>query len=145
MQITLYTTTSDRNMLNKELQQIKAMDVKLKDDCTLLNPVFEVSKIDFPDISKANYCFIPDFGRYYYIGNPDFLTGGIVSIPCGVDVLMSNRDEILNIVGTVKRSENLNNGYLLDNEYNSLAYTNIVTKSFPNSMIADSIILLTVG
>lgn len=145
MQVTLYTTTSDRNMLNKELQQIKTMDVKLKDDCTLLNPVFEVSKIAFSEISKANYCYIPDFGRYYYIGNSDFLTGGIVSIPCEVDVLMSNKDDILNITGTVKRAENLNNGYLLDNEYNSLAYTNIVTKAFPNTMIGDSIILLTVG
>ena len=59
--------------------------------------------------------------------------------------LMSNKSEILSLNATVDRNEFLKNGYLQDDMYKTMAYEEIVCKSFPSGLTSDSIILMTVG
>lgn len=145
MKVQIYKTTSEKNKLNKQLELVKEINVKLLNDTEILKPVIEVSHIPIKDLNSANYMYIPDLNRYYFIDNIELMTGNNVYISGSVDVLMSYMADILNIKGTVKRSESLKNGYIIDENYKSVSYSQIVTKRFPNSMNQDSFILMTVG
>lgn len=145
MKVQIYKTASEKNKLNKQLELIKEINVKLLNDTEILKPVIEVSHIPIKDLNNANYMYIPDLNRYYFIDNIELMTGNNVYISGSVDVLMSYMADILNLKGTVKRAESLKNGYIIDENYKSVSYSQIVTKRFPNSMNQDSFILMTVG
>ena len=98
------------------------------------------------DLSRANYCYIDELDRYYYIADvtADGRTGRWrLNLKC--DVLMTFKDGIRALRGTVDRQQNLSNGYIPDGEYKELAYSQITAKSFPNGMTNDNLILMTVG
>lgn len=145
MKVYIYKTESEKNKLNKQLELVKEIDVKLLNNTEILKPFIEVSNIPIKDLNTANYMYIPDLNRYYFIDNIELMTGNNVYISGLVDVLMSYMDGILNLKGTVKRAESLKNGYILDEHYKSVSYSQITTKRFPNSMTEDSFILMTVG
>lgn len=145
MKVQIYKTESEKNKLNKQLELVKEIDVKLLNNTEILKPVIEVSHIPIKDLNSANYMYIPDLNRYYFIDNIELMTGNNVYISGSVDVLMSYMADILNLKGTVKRAESLKNGYILDEHYKSVSYSQITTKRFPNSMNQDSFILMTVG
>ena len=145
MKVYIYKTENEKNKLNKTLELVKELDVKLLNNTEILKPFIEVTNIPLEELTKANYMYIPDLNRYYFIDNMELMQGGNVYISGSVDVLMSYLDSILNIRGTVKRSESLKNGYIIDENYKSVSYSQITTKRFPNSMNEDSFILMTVG
>lgn len=145
MLVVFGNTLNDSNNLVKHFTTIKEVNVNLKKDTSIINPVFEISYTELPNLKNVNYCYVFDFGRYYYVDNIEMGVGGIMNVNCSVDVLMSFSDSIKNIEGTVKRSENLINGYIIDDNYKSLSYSNIVTKKFPNAMENDTFVLMTVG
>ena len=97
------------------------------------------------DITKCNYCYISDLGRYYYITDIQILRNEVYVLTLRCDVLMTFASGIRALSGTVDRQQNKYNGYIPDGDYKQLAYSKIVAKSFPNGMTADNLILLTVG
>lgn len=145
MLVVFGSTLNDNNNLVKEFTTINEVNANLKKDTSIINPVFEISYTELSNLKNINYCYVADFGRYYYVDNIDMGVGGIMFVNCSVDVLMSFKDSIKNIEGTVKRAENLSNGYIIDDNYKSLAYSNIVTKRFPHAMENDTFVLMTVG
>lgn len=145
MKVYIYKTNSEKNKLNKELTLVKELDVKILNNTEILKPIIEIAHIPFEEVTKANYMYIPDLNRYYFIDNMELMTGGNVYISGSVDVLMSYMASILELTGTVKRAESMKNGYILDEHYKSVAYSQITTKRFPNAMTNDSFILMTVG
>lgn len=145
MKVYIYKTENENNKLNKTLEIIKEVDIKLLASTDILKPVVELAHIPIEEITTANYMYIPDFNRYYFIDNIELRNNGNVFISGSVDVLMSYMDAILNTSGTVKRAESLKNGYIPDEHYKSISYSQIITKRFPNSMTQDSFILMTVG
>lgn len=139
-----YINKSDTNVVYKTLDnESEPITILLKNDTSIIKPVFTLTGSNFNYAS--NYIYVEELGRYYFITDVVKLAGGIVQLSCEVDVLMSFREEILNLNGTVARSESLYNGYLIDNQYQTFSYENIVTKKFPNSMDNDSVILMTMG
>ena len=144
MRAYIYKTENEKNKLNKTLELVKELDVKLLNNTELLKPYIEVSNITLEELTTSNYMYIPDFNRYYFIDNMELMTSGLVYISGSVDVLMSYKDSINKLRGTVKRAEKIKNGYILDEHYKSLAYSQIITKKFPNAMTQDSFILMTV-
>ena len=70
---------------------------------------------------------------------------GLYRIPCHVDILTTAYNKYKNITATISRNELVRTGYMLDAEYKTLAYENIVTQPFPNAMTTDTIVLITVG
>lgn len=145
MLVVFGNTLNDNNNLEKEYTTIKEVNANLKKDTSIINPVFEISYTELSNLKNVNYCYVADFGRYYFVDNIDLGVGGIMYVNCSVDVLMSFKDSIKNIEGTVKRAENLSNGYIVDENYKALSYSNIVTKKFPNAMENDTFVLMTVG
>lgn len=144
MTVTIYNNKSEKNVVNKNISAIGTFSCRPSESVDILNPVI-ILDVNSLDKTKANYCYIPDLKRYYYIMSCNLESGNRVVLRCAFDSLMSWRLELLNNKGTIDRNEKLYNGYIVDNRYKSLAYKNIVTKKFPNGMTADSIILMTVG
>lgn len=145
MTIELYRNLSDNKVVDKKLTLLKTLEnVKLLGEFDILRPLLRVSRETFANLyADCNYCFIPDFGRYYFIEKK--LESNFVFLRCEVDVRKTFADALRGLTCTITRNENLKNGYLPDASYKTYAYEKIVCKAFPNKFNNDSIILMTVG
>lgn len=83
---------SEVNKAVKNAEVVETITCKYLDEMTILEPVIQC--IESAKILSCNYCYIEDFKRYYFMGNPTLLTGGIMQIPLSVDVISSWWDEI---------------------------------------------------
>lgn len=145
MTIELYRNLSDGKVVDKKITLLKTLEnVKLLDEFDILNPRLKVSRETFSNLyNKCNYCFIPDFGRYYFIEKS--IESNFVYLQGSVDVRKTYGSALRSLTCTVTRNEYLRNGYLHDENYSVYAYEQIVCKMFPNAINQDSIILMTVG
>lgn len=142
MQVIFYDNLSDKRYLTKNLQNPLSLDLKLKDVEPYKNMSFELSK--GTGVASKNYCYIPDIATYYYVETKDY-NNGFLGVSCDIDVRMTFGAQIRGLTGTIKRSENIYNGYLMDGNFAAYAYEEIVCKRFPNEMTADRLILMTIG
>lgn len=105
MNILLYKTTNANNDLNKTIS----------DKVELVGALREASSVIAPSILIQsnpigyNYAYIPEFGRYYYIKNITAFRKGAYIVDLKCDVLMSFKEEILNMSGIVSRLTNGDN------------------------------------
>lgn len=142
----IYTNKSDNKVINKNIELLSDnLSISLLDDTSLYNPYLILNKNVIADFPYANYVYIPDFKRYYYIDNIEFLTGGHVGITCTCDVLMSFKDYILNQVCVLDRQESNANLYLPDNEMIYQANEQTQVLSFPISLPQDNANILIVA
>ena len=131
MQILLYHTEDENNKLNKTLETLATLEVQLKDEVNVLTPVLMMRRQDYYINVKANYAYIADFGRYYYIRDVKLYSNDLVVLYLTVDVLQSFKEDIKNIEVITKRQETLGNDYLVDGRLKLLNYPEIKVKNFP--------------
>ena len=108
MNITLYVNNSEKNKIGKNLTNDFSLSGTLRDTTNIINPVI---LLELNEIGNYNYCYITEFGRYYYIIDIVLMPGQIAILKCSVDVLMSFKNEILSSYQTITRyndSENIN-------------------------------------
>lgn len=146
MNIILFQTTSERERINKDLSSALSLSGALRGECSVTNPSFN---IEVTNPSDYNYCYIPDFGRYYYITNIVSVRTNIWRIDCDVDVLMSFRDAILNldvIVSDISLGESPVSTYFNGEQWASTVKTKTDVISFPSGLLDDGeYILITSG
>ena len=65
-------------------------------------------------VFDANYAYVPEWGKYYFLGEPTYLDGNRLTVTGQCDVLTTNADEIKALSINVTRSNKLNR-YLHDN------------------------------
>ena len=96
---------------------------------------------------NANYMFLPDYRRYYYITDITQVRANLVKISGRVDVLMSFKDEIQNSIGIVRKQERNYNLFLDDGSLKVYQDKLIICKEFPNGFPKenDHFILVTAG
>ena len=63
--ISLFKTDSENNRVVKVLTDEKQLSGELRNQTSVLNPTIRIESTD--NISGYNYCYISEFGRYYYI------------------------------------------------------------------------------
>ena len=99
MNILLYKTTNANNDLNKTISDKVELVGALRDASSIIAPsiLIQSNPIGY------NYAYIPEFGRYYYIKNITAFRKGAYIVDLKCDVLMSFREEILNMSGIVSR------------------------------------------
>lgn len=131
MNVIFYGTASDRRSVNKILTQIHNSSLKLKDNDDIINLSIDVDT--FSNWEQVNYIYVEDFHRYYY-AKPEPLRGGIIRFKCRPDVLMSNREDILNLSAIINRSASVSSDYLVDSEQGLLNYKTQKIINFPSSM-----------
>jgi len=113
--LSLGVTTSDPNVLNKSYSFGTSVTVNLKEDSSVISPVFI---LDYKaNYSQYNYAYFPDWGRFYYIRNMVMKPGQKCELVCAVDPLMSFRNQISGLTVNVVRQENLVEPYLPDDRY----------------------------
>ena len=99
MNILLYKTTNANNELNKTISDKVELVGALRDASSIIAPsiLIQSNPIGY------NYAYIPEFGRYYYIKNITAFRKGAYIVDLKCDVLMSFKEEILNMSGIVSR------------------------------------------
>ncbi len=142
--IDLYNVSDDNEKVNKTLGTAKEFtNCSIKEQTDITNITLRIQTTD--NLSAYNYVYVSEYGRYYYIERIETTPTGLWVLSCRCDVLMSFKSQILDLRGTVTRSESLFNMYLMDERYKAYAYRDIVTKQFPSAIEDDSCILMTVG
>lgn len=110
--VTLYNNSSDPRKVRKSLTTVKTIsDCQITDNCEIETPYLQFEM--FSGFEGVNYCYIPKFGRYYYV-QPEAINGNIITVSCKVDVLMSFYSSFQNSKCIAKRSSSKYNPMLVD-------------------------------
>lgn len=155
MQLYLYKINAPHNYVNKfakDYQLIGILDGYLKQPTSILHPsilidptgdanrlvaddnnddIVDDNNNDITFISNdvslyySNYVYIPEFKRYYYINDIIVVTNALIQINTDVDVLMSFKDDILNLDAFIGRNEYNYDDTLVDDKLNYYNYYNV--------------------
>lgn len=142
--MTLYTTNDDERVVGKSLTTVASHTITLKVGCSIDAPTVSFTA-SIASLANVNYAYIDAFGRYYFIRDRKSLVNGMVELTLESDPWNSFASQLRACNATIVRNENASNGYLVDNEYQLLAYNTVVTRTFPAGLTDESIILMTVG
>ena len=103
MNIFFYTSSAEPNSFPKVLGSAIRYQGELRDECDILNPVLTIEGLN-PD-TTFNYCYIPDFKRYYFITESSVVRTGLMEFMLHVDVLKSWSTNILDQEAYIARNE----------------------------------------
>lgn len=145
MNIKLYNTSSPKIKVNKTLNLVADIDGEPHDIVSETEMSVRLSTGHLAGVKGSNYCYIATTGKYYYISPNYQIDNQSVIVFLKEDVLMSLKTQIYAQTCTISKNENLSDAYLYDDNYKIDAYSNIVTKEFPNGFDTESLILLTAG
>ena len=97
MTITLYKSTADPRVLNKgtQLLTLETVSAKVYYPLNILAPTFSIKYTS--SLITANYCYIQELGRYYFLNEPTLESGTVITFTGNVDVLMTYRTAINNL------------------------------------------------
>lgn len=102
MNITFYTITDERNRVNKTLNNPIKYEGIFTLAYNLINPTI---KIVTTEEFTSNYCYIAETNRYYFVDRINIHRNDFYEIYLTLDVLMTYKDKILNLYGTVTQSK----------------------------------------
>lgn len=122
--------TSDMDVIGKNWDEEHTLTVegKLMFDQDMLTPKFVLEA----DTLAYNYCYIPDFGRFYYVTKQLIKTGSLTEIHLQCDVLQSWKTQILSNKAVLERSakDSNVNAYFSDSMYWTQANKEVKTVPF---------------
>lgn len=139
MEMKLYNTVDNDNVINKELNLIHTLQIKLKDNVSITNPIIILSKVTDVNYFECNYCFLSEFNRYYFIRDIEVMDNTNFRFMLECDVLESFKNDILNSHSSYKRG--LKTGdYLQFNNTNDVRkdieiYSSNITLEMKKTMI----------
>ena len=128
MEIKLYKTSSPRKKLVKDLADGITLVGTLRAQSSVMSPTFTVQDTA---VVGYNYCYIPDFGRWYYINGIDALRSNLYELSLGIDVLMTYAEQIRNNYAIIDKVESLGAAYNYIND-GSWVNTNRMKQSIIN-------------
>lgn len=145
MNISLYKTSGEVNLLNKQLSDEKVFSGTLRSETSIATPavLFE-SEVN---LTQYNYMYISSFGRYYYITDIISVRNGLWEVRGKVDVLMSFKNGIESSFVVLDHSEETGNtNYLQSNIWTALVKDKTDVLTFSNGFLDDGeYILITAG
>ena len=135
-----YNCYSDTRYINKQLENgLIVYNVIVKQPCNIINPLL-VMKYD-TDVLNRNYCYLPEFNRYYYVADKVVAKGKRIIVSLQVDVLMSYKNEILQSYQLITRNEGIGNPtYVVDSNYpiRQAGYNDVI--KFSSSIFSSNVI-----
>ncbi len=123
MNIFFYTSSAEPNSFPKVLGEAIRYQGDLRDECDILNPVITIAGLN-PN-NTFNYCYIPDFNRYYFITESSVVRTGLIEFILHVDVLQSWATQILEQEGIILRNEYEFDKMIVDELVNIVPDSNI--------------------
>ena len=118
------------NKISKSPVTIQTVNGTLKEECTIVDPEILVEYTGA--LTTANYAYISEFGRYYFIKNAESYRNNLWSIQLHTDVLKSFASDILSSPAIIARSSSNFNMMLNDDHYFTQENPYIFTQTFPN-------------
>jgi len=90
MNVQFGSTTDDVAVINKTYNLGSPINCQVKAGTSIENPtiIVKYNSID----TTANYAYIADFERFYFVGDKTFVTGNRVEVNLSVDPLTSFKD-----------------------------------------------------
>lgn len=140
----LQINSSPINKIGKSVSTITTLTGNLRNESDVLNPQILVETTE-PNIQKANYCTIPNFGRKYFIEEMQSVRTNIWLIKAHVDVLDSFKDKILANSAVILRQENNFNLLLNDGVFKCQQDPRFFYRAFPAGLGQFNYILLAQG
>lgn len=95
MKLILYNMKDDPNVLNKEMSMVNIYDINMKDDNNISAPVVRLKDRRANLNSIANYAYIEEFNRYYFVNSMVTMNNAVWVLQLSVDVLESFKDDIM--------------------------------------------------
>ena len=142
--IDLYTNTSPENFITKNVTQLGTqLTGDLREGTSIVRPGIKIEAAAIP--AAANYMYITDFGRYYFIDDIETAEHGLYIIRARVDVLGTYSTQIKACRGIVHRAESKYNTYLDDGSFRAYSTPHIVTMAFPNYFANQTFVLAVAG
>lgn len=103
--ITICNNSSDPKYLNKTITDIATVNINPNGSIDIINPIFIIDyNVNF---INANYCKANFLGRNYFIDDIAIAPGKTMALSCTIDVLTTYKDQILNSIGLITRSESI--------------------------------------
>lgn len=116
-QVGFYTVNKKENSTKLPDSSSYSYTCNLKAPSGIVNPTLEIAFVDgTTNPSDLNYCYIPSFGRYYWIDEWTW-TGGYWTCSCRVDVLATYKAEIGISTVYVLRSQSNYDNNVVDSVY----------------------------
>ena len=88
MQIKFYYNQSDDRQINKTLVDGVTLEGEIRGDVGIMTPVI---RFQSAEVLRYNYCYIPDFQRYYSVKSVSVYREKLYDVEMEVDVLMSRK------------------------------------------------------
>lgn len=138
MEITLYKITDDANVVTKATtvaNKIGTYTGTPIPPSSVLHPqIYITIPTQTGAYCGANYAYITEYNRYYFVNNPTWVNNDVWSVQMDVDVLTSNDSGLRALDAFVERSESDGNGALTD----TIVPTEVNTRLTKGAMTAVS-------
>ena len=147
MTISFCYTDSPNNALQKNYTPVKYFnDVYARNNVSLVRPDLTLEATP-AETDGANYAYIADFDRFYFIIDREVLNNGLMRFRLKEDVLMSFSDAILTGNGIVERQRDNYDMYLPDNQIPVDCRKSVTFRNFSGSNVihSSSITMLVLG
>lgn len=145
MEVKFYHNASDDRTVNKDLLEETVFEGVLRDESDIMNPII---RFDSTDVIRFNFCYIPDFRRYYFVKSVNAYRRNLYDVTMSVDVLMSFRGDIVQLTGIIDKQSMPENGdeYIDDGSLVTENETFSTTYNYPNGFNdTPEYILITAG
>ena len=103
MEIDFYKNISEKNKIGKKLTNKLSLNGNLREESSVINPSILVEATSLVDY---NYCYIPEFKRYYFISDITSVRNNLWRVSLKCDVLESFKKDILNLSCIVDKQQN---------------------------------------
>lgn len=113
MELILYNTLDNDNVINKTLVKIYTLQIKIKDRNSIINPSIVLSNTkDLYDFTKCNYAYLSGLNRFYFIRDIELIDSKNVRLTLECDVLESFKLDIFNseveIIRSIEKGDYIN-------------------------------------
>ena len=144
MNITFYKNSSEKEKIGKSLSSGLTLSGNLRDECSITSPSILVEATSLVDY---NYCYIPEFKRYYFISDITSVRNNLWRVSLKCDVLESFKSDILNSSCIINKQQNQSySNNIDDGSYINRVDSFIEIANYQNGFNADGeFILLTAG
>ena len=144
MKIEFYKNSSEKNKIGKFLSSVLTLNGNLRDECSITSPSILVEATSLVDY---NYCYIPEFKRYYFISDITSVRNNLWRVSLKCDVLESFKKDILNLSCIVDKQQNQSySNYIDDGSYINRADSFVEIANYQNGFNSSGeFILITAG
>ena len=148
MKLKVYKNLSDNKVVSKSITQMGSdINGTLRAPSSIIDPVIVIDKPTVFTIAQANYAYIDEFDRYYYINDIVVISDDLLELHMHVDVLYTYASGIRSNTAVVGRQQQKANYDLLlsDGTYKVKANPHFQISKFPSGFSGRHYVLLVAG